>query len=334
MAAQSIGMQALTTALITIDTELSALLHQRGASVADNFAASIKGRTAVGDFGIGWQMDVMDRFGLRGVYFVDPMPGLIYGTGFIADIVGPIIERGHEVQVHIHTEWLEWAKDRPVSSTGRNIGDFSAADQLTLLTWARDALVEAGAPPATAFRAGNYGADDRTLAVLPQLGIGWDSSFNAAYAGGDCRIRLDPAQIDPCLIGDVIEVPVAGIEDRPGQMRPAQICALSSAEMREGLIHAAATGRPFFSIVSHSFEMLSRDRKRPNRLVMSRFEALCEAIATTPGVQSGGFADLPLALPKSATTPSRLPANSLRTTLRMAEQIWGTWAYDRVLRPA
>ena len=271
---------------------------------------------------------------MRGVYFVDPMPGLVYGPGFIADIAGPIIERGHEVQLHIHSEWLEWAKDRPVSATGRNIGDFSAADQLTLLTWARDALVEAGAPPAIAFRAGNYGADDRTLVTLPKLGIQWDSSFNAAYAGGDCQIGLDPAQIDPCMIGDVIEVPVAGIEDRPGRMRPAQICALSSAEMRGGLAHAVETGRPLFSIVSHSFEMLSRDRMRPNRLVMARFEALCEAVATTPSVKSGGFADLPLALPKATTKPSRLPANALRSTLRMTEQIWGTWAYDRVLRPA
>ncbi len=326
--------QALTTALITIDTELSALLHQRGMSPADNFAASITGKTASGDFGIGWQMDLMDRVGVKGVYFIDPMPGLVYGKGFVADILGPIIARGHEVQLHIHTEWLEWAKERPVSATGRNIGDFREEDQLTLLTWARDALVEAGAPPATAFRAGNYGADDRTLAVLPKLGIRWDSSFNAAYLGGDCRISLDPAQIDPCMIGDMVEVPVAGIEDRPGQMRPAQICALSASEMRGGLAHAAETGRPLFSIVSHSFEMLSRDRVRPNRLVMARFEALCDAIASTKGVESGGFNDLPPTLPIATSPPSRLPANGLRTALRIAEQVWGTWAYDRTLKPA
>ncbi len=326
-------MQALTTALITIDTELSALLHQRGASLANNFAASITGRTASGEFGIGWQMEVMDRWGVKGVYFIDPMPGLVYGKGFIAETVGPIIERGHEVQLHIHTEWLEWAKDRPVSNTGRNIGDFGEADQLTLLTWAREALVEAGAPAATAFRAGNYGADDRTLATLPKLGIRWDSSFNAAYLSGDCRISLDPAQIDPCLIGDIIEVPVAGIEDRPGQMRPAQICALSATEMRQGLAHAAETGRPLFSIVSHSFEMLSRDRARPNWLVMARFESLCQAIATTQGATSAGFSDLPPMLPTATSPPARLPANGLRTALRMAEQVWGTWAYDRSFKP-
>jgi hypothetical protein len=324
----------LTTALITIDTELSALLHQQGVSLPDNFAASITGRTAAGDFGIGWQMDMMDRWGVKGVYFVDPMPGLVYGTGFIADIVGPIIRRGHEVQLHIHTEWLEWTKDRPVSATGRNIGDFNEADQLSLLTWARDALVEGGAQAAKAFRAGNYGANDVTLSVLPKLGVRWDSSFNAAYLGGDCRMSLDPAQIDPCLIGDIIEVPVAGIEDRPGQMRPAQICALSATEMRQALTHAKTTGRPLFSIVSHSFEMLSRDRKRPNRLVMARFEALCEAIAKIEGVTSAGFNDLPPMLPAATGSPSRLPANGLRTALRMAEQVWGTWAYDRSIKPA
>ena len=321
-----------TAALITVDTELSAALYQQGVDAARNVAASITGRTAEGDFGVGWQMDVLDHHGLTGVYFVDPMPGLVYGEDVVAAMVEPILARGHEVQLHIHTEWLEWAKDAPVATRGRNIGDFGLNDQLALLTWARDALVRAGAPAPVAFRAGNYGANDDTLRALARLGIGWDSSFNADYLDGSCGIDLPPDTIDPLSLHGLTEVPVAGIEDRPGHVRPAQVCALSAAEMRAGLLHAEASGRPAFAIVCHSFEMLSRDRQRRNPSVMARFEALCRTIAERPGLRSTGFAGLTLDPPRQA--PSRARANAFRTAMRMAEQLVANWRTERQLRPA
>lgn len=328
----SIECTALSTAvLITVDTELSAGLFQRGADAARNFAASITGRTNAGDFGVGWQMDMLDRYGLTGVYFVDPMPGLVYGDAVVAAMVEPILSRGHEVQLHIHTEWLEWAMDAPVAARACNIGDFSFDDQLMLLSHARDALVRAGAPPPVAFRAGNYGADDDTLRALAMLGMRWDSSFNADYVGGVCRIGLPASTIDPVPLHGLTEVPVAGIEDRPGHMRPAQVCALSAAEMRAGLLHAEQSGRPAFAIVCHSFEMLSRDRQRRNPSVMARFEAMCQTIAQRPGLRSSGFAGLTLDAPCQA--PARAPADALRTAMRIGEQLIANWRTERQFRP-
>ncbi|MET0137016.1 MAG: hypothetical protein ABW192_01385, partial [Sphingobium sp.] len=144
----------MTRALITIDTELSASRQQAGLSAADNLRASLTGTTSAGDYGIGWQMDRMDECGITGVFFVDPMPALVHGRDLVAQMVEPILSRGHEVQVHIHTEWLEWARETPVEGrTGRNIGDFSVDDQVALIGWAHDALVAAGAPAPNAFRA-------------------------------------------------------------------------------------------------------------------------------------------------------------------------------------
>ena len=146
----------MTDVLITIDTELSAGLHQRGFSPGENHAASIDGVVDRGSVGIGWQMDRMEAHGLRGVFFVDPMPALIYGPDVLPPIVAPILARGHDVQLHIHTEWLAWAPSSPVCGRlGRNIGDFALEDQITLIALARDLLEEAGAPRPTAFRAGN-----------------------------------------------------------------------------------------------------------------------------------------------------------------------------------
>jgi hypothetical protein len=326
----------VTQILITVDTELSALFHQRGVALAANFASSIDGECADGRFGIGWQMGQMEARGLKGVFFVDPLPSLVYGEAWLVDAVGPIIARGHEVQLHIHTEWLAWAKESPVGGRqGQNLADFCLEDQQTLLSLAIDMLVRAGAPGPTAFRAGNYGADDNSLRALAALGLVWDSSVNAPYLGGACRIEVSADQVSAIERHKIIEIPVAGLNEHGGQVRPAQICALSAREMRQALGHAADHQHAAFVIVTHSFEMLSRDRKRANRAVIARFEAMCNAISTHPHLVSAGFNDLDATAfrnpPEQQLT--RLGPNRLRTLARMAEQALATWRYERQLRP-
>jgi hypothetical protein len=325
-----------TKVLITVDTELSSSLHRRGHTLGDNFSSSILGRCKQGEFGIAWQMDRLEASGLKGVFFIDPLPALVYGENVIADIVAPIIARHHEVQLHIHTEWLEWAKTSPVDGRqGRNLADFTLDDQILLLTLAADLLQRAGAPRATAFRAGNFGANDDSLRALAKIGLRWDSSVNASFLTGPCKINISAEQIDPIECHGVIELPVSGIYDRPGQMRPAQICALSSREMRAALYHAAKEQQDRFVIVTHSFEMLSRDRSRPNGSVIARFEAMCRTIARHPLLESAGFNDLPdtMSAKPSHWTATRLAPNHLRTAERIIQQALSTWRYERQLRP-
>ncbi|HET8612880.1 MAG TPA: hypothetical protein VFL92_08960, partial [Sphingomonas sp.] len=203
-----------TRVLVTVDTELSPALHQRGVDSRANFASSIFGRCPAGAFGVGWQMDRLEEAGLTGVFFVDPMPGLVYGEQIVADMVGPIVARGHEAQLHIHTEWLEWAKQSPVGGRrGRNIGDFALEDQIALIGLARDMLVRAGAPPPAAFRAGNFGANDNTPRALAALGIPWGASVNPAYLGGECRMSFDAGSTAPVRRGGVTVLPVSGLHD-------------------------------------------------------------------------------------------------------------------------
>lgn len=314
----------MTQVFITIDTELSAALFQAGANAESNFAHSID----CNEFGIGWQMDQLDAQKLTGVFFIDPMPALVYGPDVIVRIVTQIIERGHEAQLHIHPEWLAWSTTQPVDDRrGRSVGDFNFDDQVTLITLARQMLIDAGAPAPLAFRAGNYGANDDTLRALSASGMRWDSSFNPAYVGNPCNIGLASDQVDPVPRLGMTEIPVSAIHDRPGHLRHAQVCALSATELSRALDHAAETQRPAFTIVTHSFEMMSRDRKRPNRAVMKRFVAMCQTIARHPDLSSSGFSSLELA--PATTPPSRLGPSYGRTALRVAEQAIATLAYER-----
>ena len=308
---------------ITIDTEMSPALHQQGWKAADNLASSIFGHCSSGNFGINHQMDVMEKAGLTGIFFVDPMPALVYGREILPDIVGPIVSRGHEVQLHIHTEWLEFANSEPVGSLrGHSIKDFPLDAQIELLGLAREMLCAAGAPEPNAFRAGNYGANDDTLRALNKLGIGYDTSFNPAYLGNGCEISLSEGQIDMVRKHGVDILPVSAIQDTRNTIRHAQVCALSSWEMQAALDHAARTEQHHFVVVTHSFELLTRNRKRGNRAVKARFDALCQHASEHPLIKSHGFQDIPSGVGPDDTNggATRLPSFAIRRLTRIGKQ--------------
>lgn len=321
----------MTSLYFTIDTEYSpALFQQHGAAArAENFASSILGRTAEGDAGIIYVMDVLSARGLKAVFFVDPMPALIWGVEAISDIVSLIISRGHDVQLHLHTEWLELAgtKNPLPGNTGRDIKDFTLDDQFRLLDYASNTLIAAGAPPPVAFRAGNYGANDDTLRALARLGMRYDSSHCPGIAASPCAISLDADHRDAVEHCGVIEVPIGCIAGPRGRLRHFQLTALTDIEIIAAVRHAAEHQQASITLVSHSFELLSRNRLKINRIVRRRFEHLCAMLATLQGVSTATYASSP---PMPATSASRsrpLPHNPMRTARRYAEQAVGNLLY-------
>lgn len=315
---------------ITIDTEYSAGLAQRDpAGRADNFARSIACQTPQGSVGIEWQMDWFDRHGLKAVFFVDPAPAMLWGQAAIDDVVGPAIQRGHDVQLHFHSEWLEiaGAAASPLrGATGRNIKDFSFEDQCTLIDWGCEVLIKAGAPKPVAFRAGNYGANDDTLRALATLGLTHDTSHAPGITGSDCAISLGPNDRAVLRHCGVIEAPTGCIAARGGRLRHAQLTALSVGELIAALKQAQAAGQQSFTLVSHSFELLSRDRTRINRIVQRRFEQLCAGVAAMRGVSTATYAESP---PRCEGEAPLLAHSPLRTASRLAEQALANALYGR-----
>ena len=316
---------------ITIDTEYSSAYY-RPLTTNDyslNYKRSIAGIASDGEVGIHYQMDVLEEYGLKAVFFVDPMPALLWGSRAISDVVMPIIQRGHDVQLHAHTEWLSHVDNGPVGGkTGRNIADFTLDEQITLIDLARNLLMDAGAPAPVAFRAGNYGANDDTLRALAQLGIAYDTSFCPGIEDSDCDIRLTADYTKPLRYCGVTEVPVGSIATHGKGQRHAQIVSLSAREMSAAIRHAARLGDTQFTLVSHSFELLSRNRLRVNRIVKRRFEKLCASIAGMRGVTTGTYRDNPPLVPEEEEA-SLLPHNPARTVERIGEQIMVNALYGR-----
>jgi len=315
-------------AYITIDTEYSSGLYQGPDAAAreDNFKRSIACETPSGPGGIAHQLDILAQHGQRAVFYVDPMPALVWGVAAIEDIVGPIIEAGQDVQLHIHTEWLSFADPAHrllqglERKSGTNIADFGYDDQFVLLDFARQVLVEAGAPAPIAFRAGNYGANDDTLRALASLGLQYDSSHCPGIEGGYDRLSLcrdDREPIDHC---GLIEVPAGCIATIKGGLRHAQITALSLSEMKAALRHARDTDQNAFTLVSHSFELINRRTLALNKIVAARFEGLAKTLAELNGITSGDFRHNPPQVRARDRALDALPATPLRTGWRLAEQ--------------
>ncbi|WP_284124414.1 polysaccharide deacetylase family protein [Parerythrobacter aestuarii] len=324
----------MTTVYLTIDTEYSSGL-MTGSGKADreeNFARSIACITPEGPAGITHKLDVFARHGINAVFFVDPMPAMVWGVAAIEDIVGPILEAGQDVQLHCHTEWLEIAGQRAVikNRTGRNIKDFRFDEQCTLLEYARDMLVAAGAPRPVAFRAGNYGANDDTLRALAAIGLRYDTSHCPALVGsGDCEISLGENDRATLLHKGVIEVPVGCIAALGGGLRHAQITALSLAEMRAAIRHARDAEANSFTLVSHSFELINRRSLAINKVVRHRFEGLCRDLAAMRGVRTGNYQATPPLHGRIAEGGffEPLPASPIRTGMRVAEQLVSNTLY-------
>jgi hypothetical protein len=328
-------LRAMLPVMITVDTEYASgyVASGQADSCAENYARCLACETPSGPVGIEYQMEVLDRHGLKAVFFVDPMPALLWGDQSVERVVAPILARGHDVQLHLHTEWLALAEHSPIAPgrTGRNLSDFTLDEQQALIGWAAERLVAAGAPFPAAFRAGNYGANDDTLRALARLGIGFDTSFAPALVGGDCRIGLGRGDLAPVRREGTCEVPISAIGARDG-LRHAQLTALSLPELKAAIGHARDSDWVAFVLVSHSFEMMNRDKGLANRVVQRRFEALCAWIESEPGVTTGTFADdrvrERLERPaRSDRRPEALPRAPVREMFRMAEQAYANAVY-------
>ncbi len=313
-----------TRVFITIDTEYSSGLYT-GAGAADraeNYARSIACITPEGSSGIAHKLDLLKRYGQKAVFFVDPMPALVWGVAAIEDVVGPILAAGQDVQLHCHTEWLGIAGSAnplPSKAVGTYLFDFPFEEQCKVLDYARTTLIAAGAPAPVAFRAGNYGANDDTLRALAAIGIHYDSSHCPALPTGASRISLGAENRDPVGHLGVIEVPVGAIATLGGGLRHAQITALTLSEMLAAIRHARDTGRDSFTLVSHSFELINRRSQSVNHVVRRRFTGLVKALAGMRRVETGTYAAAPPQLRLTGGN-SALPASPLRTGIRLAEQ--------------
>src|SRR5882724_7865539 len=119
---------------LTVDSELSPNNFQRGVSLREEMDLSFYGRTSSGSFGVPFQMDVLDAHDLKGVFFVEALFACAAGLDPLREMVAVIRNRGHDVQLHVHSEWLPATKPRLLPGrSGLNMHCFSEDEQADLI---------------------------------------------------------------------------------------------------------------------------------------------------------------------------------------------------------
>lgn len=161
----------------------------------------IYGETKNGELcGIDLLMDILDQYGIKGIFFVDIAEAWDYGKDKIGNVLKHIKERGHDVGVHIHPDHMADKKRLFLS-------EYERAEQYEIIKKCTDFYVNVLGERPKAFRAGKYGANWETLRILEELE--YKADFSQFYGQKWCHI--DP----PCtyirkkkILNGMVEIPV------------------------------------------------------------------------------------------------------------------------------
>ncbi len=244
----------------------------------DAFRRYVYGQTRHGQYGLPHKLDVLDSHGLTGVFFVEPLFSTRFGIEPLAEVVGLLNDGKQEVQLHLHTEWVDESVQPllgDVASKRQYLRNFNLEEQITLIGAGAKLLHEAGSPPVNAFRAGSFGFNKDTLTALAANGMSFDSSYNASMFGLDSGVLPGAVAVEPVVCEDVFEYPMTVFHDGTGGLRHAQLAACSFRELEGLLWNSLAAERNAFVILSHNFELLNPKKDRADWVMVKRFEKLC-----------------------------------------------------------
>jgi hypothetical protein len=247
-----------------------------------NFQRYVFGHSKHGDYALPKTLEILNRYSLKGVFFVEPLFAARFGIEHLQTIVRLIRDAGQEIQLHIHPEWTDEILPPIIENIARkrqHLSYYTLEEQTTLIGFAKALLERAGSGPITAFRAGSFAANGDTFKALGRNGISYDSSLNRCYPISAPDLRQQHEFISPFEIDGVISFPVTVFTDGFGKERPAQVGACSSGELQNALLDASNARMTDFVVLSHNFEMLKPNTVKPDWIVVRRFEHLCKFLA-------------------------------------------------------
>ncbi len=257
--------------LVTIDTE--------GHDGADPVRHLIFGETAEGHYGIERIMDEFDKANAKVLFFVDFAEAWDYGRDKVEKVVHTILDRGHNVGVHIHP-------DHMADKKRLFLYEYTRDEQYDIIKRCTDLYTEMVGHPPKSFRVGKYGANHDTLDILCELGYQYD--FSEFYHQKWCGINPPITINAPCKYKTLTEFPVTmhqsvhvGPLVREDKL---DIEQMTAGELHYGLTQIVRA--PFDMVTTlffHSFSLLKwRDRPdapEKNEKNLTKLQSAVKAVA-------------------------------------------------------
>lgn len=218
------------------------------------FQRYIYGPTFRGDYGLPYQLHQLQEHGLTGVFFVEPLFSTRFGLERLSEILSLIREKDHEVQLHMHTEWVDESNEPlldNISGKKQFLRYFSLKEQTILIRAGMNLIESAGGPSVNAFRAGSFGFNTETLRALAANHIAFDSSYNASMFGLDSGVSPAVPLVEPVECEGVYEYPMTVFHGGTRSLRHVQITACSSVRWKvcSGRRWSRSVKRLLFSLI-------------------------------------------------------------------------------------
>lgn len=241
----------------TIDTEgfLARQLDPNPARTVDELIFGDFGNFE--HYGIGLHMDLLEHFGFRGTFFVDVLAAYQYGEDELRRAVEAIMDRGHDVQLHVHDEHLRNSDDLAVRSQAGDLSNKDGDAFRRILDLGVTMFERLSGTQPVAYRAGGYRINDEHFPVLEEFGIRIDSSVHAYIHSRVSEWMKTHTQ--PFWIGDVLELPVTWTLVRDDRAAPETRAFAPNRTAGDPVsrMPASPTGLPrVMSYVSHSCELM------------------------------------------------------------------------------
>lgn len=244
--------------IVTIDVE--------GHVGSDPVNKLIYGITANGQrAGIDKIMDLLDEYQIKGLFFVDIAEAWHFGEDKIAGVLLHIKERGHDVGVHIHPDHM-MDKDKLFLS------EYTYAEQYEIIKRCTDFYEIVLHEKPIAFRAGKYGANRDTLAIISELGYKLD--FSQFYGQKWCHIEPPITKISvEKVTNNLYEIPVSSYVsfNKKFYSRYDKLDAFLPYNEFKYIFNRMMDNSSYEVIVlfAHSFSFLNW-RKNPNKVKFSK----------------------------------------------------------------
>lgn len=284
------------------------------------------------ELGVPLIMRELEAEGLRGTFFVEPFGARFFGVDELGRVCRALRARGHDLQLHAHPmQRTPRFRSQGAAPPPDDMHAFDVDAQTELLRQGLAILEEAGVPRAEVrgFRAGNFGADERTWTAMARAGLTVSSNLNPNYSKRNCRI---PWSGNPGLFDTgkgVFELPVSNFSDGNGGFRHLQIMAVSLAEMKDYLWQARALGIREITLFTHSFEFFYIDDLAAGRATLSkinraRLRGLCRFLRQQAAqFEVDTVGELARRGPLASPPPAALPRTQRRHKYgRMIEQLF------------
>lgn len=260
--------------LISIDTE--------GPAGEDPITSLVFGKTRDGnEYGIRYLMKLFDRYGAKGLFFVDFAEAWDYGERKIESAVDSILRNGHDVGVHLHPDHMA-DKER------RYLWQYSFEEQYEMISKCTELYEKIVGKRPLSFRAGRYGANNNTIRILNQLNYKYDMS--KFYGNRYCKLNDEVCsnRIKKIKETNIIEVPVTSFRSYNSfhYSRFDKVdCSMDFNEFKRVINQViAADCVDVVSLFVHSFSVLNwrkhpdipRFSKRLNRRLVNQLEYVFE----------------------------------------------------------